>query len=205
MSKLFDYQNFYDWLAPFYGIGLALLPMWRGYTEEALPWLPPNGAVLEIGPGPGMLLEKLAGRYPLAVGLDLSPGMLRQAQRRLRRAHRYTRLTQANAVHLPFASESFDGIVTTFAFSAIPDGLAAMREMARVLRPDGVLALVDAGYPSDGNRIGSGLARLWELGGDFMRDEAELMGQAGLDVIQRREFGAFDSIRLVVSCKRPAD
>lgn len=203
MSKLFSYERFYDWLAPFYGIGLALLPMWRAYTEEALPWLPPTGAVLEIGPGPGVLLEKLAGRHPLAVGLDLSAGMLRQAQRRLRRAHRYTRLTQANAVCLPFASESLDGIATTFAFSAIPDGLAAMREMARVLRPGGVLALVDAGYPSNGNRAGVGLARLWELGGDFMRDEASLMRQAGLDVIQRREFGAFDSIRLVVSCKQP--
>ncbi|MCP4517527.1 MAG: class I SAM-dependent methyltransferase, partial [Delftia sp.] len=89
--------------------------------------------------------------------------------------------------------------------SAIPDGLAAMSEMARVLRPGGVLALVDAGYPSDGNQVGSVLARLWELGGDFMRDEADLMQQAGLDVIQRREFGAFDSIRLVVSRKRTAD
>ncbi len=205
MDKPFNYQRFYDWLAPFYGIGLNLLPMWRGYTEEALPWLPPTGAVLEIGPGPGMLLEKLAGRHPLAVGLDLSPGMLRQTQRRLRRAHRYTRLTRADAVRLPFAPESFDGIVTTFAFSAIPDGPAAINEMTRVLRADGVLALVDAGYPSDGNRIGTGLARLWELGGDFMRDEAALMSQAGLDVIKQREFGAFDSIRLVVGRKPTAD
>jgi ubiquinone/menaquinone biosynthesis C-methylase UbiE len=203
MSKLFSYERFYDWLSPFYGMGLALLPMWRAYTEAALPWLPPTGAVLEIGPGPGVLLEKLAGRHPLAVGLDLSAGMLRQAQRRLRRAHRYTRLTRANALFLPFASESFDGIATTFAFSAIPEGLTAMREMARVLRPGGVLALVDACFPSNGNRAGTGLARLWELGGDFMRDEADLMRQAGLDVIQRREFGAFDSIRLVVSRKQP--
>jgi hypothetical protein len=44
---------------------------------------------------------------------------------------------------------------------------------------------------------------LWELGGDFMREEAALMSQAGLDVITRREFGAFDSIRLVVSRKLP--
>jgi ubiquinone/menaquinone biosynthesis C-methylase UbiE len=202
MSKPFNYERFYDWLSYFYATGQRLLPMWRRYTEEALPWLPPTGDILEIGPGPGLLLEKLAGRHPLAVGLDLSPGMLRQANRRLRRAHRPTRLVRGNAIHLPFAPGSFDGIVTTFAFSAIPEGLVAMREMARVLRPGGVLALVDAGYPGDGNRAGSGLARLWELGGDFMRDEADLMGQAGLDVIRRREFGAFDSIRLVVSRKK---
>lgn len=201
MSKPFNYRRFYDLLAPIYATGQRLLPMWRRYTEEVLPWLPPIGAVLEIGPGPGVLLEKLAGRHPLAVGLDLSPGMVREAGQRLRRAHRSTRLVRGDATHLPFASASFDGIATTFALSAIPDGLAAMREMARVLRPAGVLALVDAGYPDDGNRVGSGLARLWELGGDFMRDEAALMEQAGLDVFLRREFGAFDSIRLVVGRK----
>ena len=87
--------------------------------------------------------------------------------------------------------------------SAIPDALAALSEFARVLRPGGVVALVDAGIPSNGNLPGRLLARAWELFGDYMRDEAALMAQAGLDVIDRREFGAFDSIRLVVG-QRPA-
>jgi ubiquinone/menaquinone biosynthesis C-methylase UbiE len=203
MNGLFSQRRFYDLLAPVYAAGQRLLPMWRRYTEEALPWLPPTGDVLEIGPGPGVLLEKLAGRHPLAVGFDLSPGMLREAQRRLRRAHRYTRLVRGDATRLPFASGSLDGIVTTFTLSAIPDGLAAVREMARLLRPTGVLTLVDAGYPSDGNRAGAALAWLWELGGDFMRDEAALMVEAGLEIVLQREFGAFNSIRLVVGRKSP--
>jgi ubiquinone/menaquinone biosynthesis C-methylase UbiE len=201
MSRPFNYRRFYDVLAPMYATGQRLLPVWRRYTEEVLPWLPPVGKILEIGPGPGLLLEKMAGRHPLAVGIDLSPAMLREAQRRLRRAHRRTRLVEGNAVHLPFASASLDGIATTFAVSAIPDGLGAVREMARVLRPDGVLALVDAGYPPDGNPYGSALARLWELGGDFMRDEAALMRQAGLEIVVQREIGAFDHVRLVVAHK----
>jgi len=201
MSKPFNYRRFYDWPAPFYAAGQRLLPVWRRYTEAVLPWLPPTGDVLEIGPGPGVLLEKLSGRHPLAVGFDLSPGMLREAQQRLRRAHRRTRLVRGDAVRLPFTSDSFDAVATTFALSAIPDGLGAVREMARVLRPAGVLALVDAGYPSDGNWAGSALARLWERSGDFMRDEATLMAQAGLDVILQREFGAFNGIRLVVGRK----
>jgi ubiquinone/menaquinone biosynthesis C-methylase UbiE len=203
MSKPFSYRRFYDMLAPIYATGQRLLPMWRRYTEEVLPWLPPLGSVLEIGPGPGVLLEKIAGRHPLAVGLDLSPAMLREAQRRLRNAHRRTRLVRGDAVHLPFASESLDGIATTFTFSAVPDGLGAMREIARVLRPDGILALVDAGYPTDGNRTGTSLAQLWELGGDFMRDEAALIRKVGLEIVLRREFGAFNSIRLVVG-RKPA-
>jgi ubiquinone/menaquinone biosynthesis C-methylase UbiE len=201
MNKPFNYRRFYDALAPIYASGQRLFPMWRRYTEEVLPWLPPTGDILEIGPGPGLVLEQLAGRHPVAVGLDLSPGMLREAQRRLERAHRPTRLVQANATRLPIASNSFDGIATTFALSAIPDGLSAVREMARALRPDGILALVDAGYPDDGNRVGSILARLWELGGDFMRDEVDLMKQAGLEIVLRREFGPCDHIRLVVGRK----
>jgi ubiquinone/menaquinone biosynthesis C-methylase UbiE len=203
VAKPFNYARFYDWLAPIYATGQRLLPMWRGYTETVLPWLPPTGAVLEIGPGPGVLLEKLAGRHHFAAGLDLSPGMLREAKRRLESAHRYVRLVRGDAVALPFATGSLDGVATTFALSAIPDGLGAVREVSRVLRAGGVLALVDAGYPKDGNPMGSALARLWELGGDFMRDEAQFMAQAGLEILVRREFGPFDHIRLVVGRKPP--
>jgi ubiquinone/menaquinone biosynthesis C-methylase UbiE len=201
VGKSFNYQRFYDRLAPIYATAMRLLPVWLRYTQQVLPWLPPTGAVLEIGPGPGLLLAQLAGRYPLTVGLDLSPGMIREAQRHLRRAKLPVCLVQGNATHLPFVTGSFDGIATTFTFSAIPDGLDAMSEMARVLRPAGVLAMVDAGLPGDGNPIGTGLTRLWELFGDFMRDEAELMREARLEVIRRREFGAFNSIRLAVGRK----
>jgi len=203
MSMGFNYQRFYDLIAPVYGPAQRLLPVWRRYTEAALSWLPTSGAILEIGPGPGWLLAQLAARCPLAVGVDLSPGMIRQAQRRLRRAGLPAHLVQGDATHLPFATGSFDGVATTFTFSAVPDGLTAMCEMARVLRPGGVVALVDAGVPSDRNSVGVGLARLWELFGDFMRDEAALMRQAGLEIVARREFGVFNGIRLVVG-RKPA-
>jgi ubiquinone/menaquinone biosynthesis C-methylase UbiE len=194
-------QRLYDGMAPVYAGAMRLLPVWRRYTEAAWPWLwtlPASSAVLEIGPGPGVLLAQLARRFRLAAGLDLSTGMLQQAQRRLGQAGQPALLVQGDAARLPLAAASFDAVVLTFAFSAFPDGLGAMREMRRVLRPGGLAILVDAGLPSDGNCIGVALARAWTLFGDFMRDEASLMAQAGLVVIERREFGAFDGIRLVV-------
>ena len=195
------YQQLYDRMAPWYAAGMALLPVWRRYTEAVLPWLdqlPADASVLEIGPGPGVLLETMARRFFMTAALDLSSGMLAQARTRLNRAGLAARLVQGDATRLPFASGSFEAVVMTFAFSAIPDGLAAMQEIARVLRPNGLIALVDAAEPDDGNRAGLALARLWEQFDDFMRDEAGLMHQAGLDVIQRRNFGAFSSIRLTV-------
>ena len=102
MTKLFNLNDFYDWLAPYYATAMGLLPMWRRYTEAVLPHLPADGAVLEIGPGPGLLLAQLAGRHPMAAGLDLSAGMLRQARRRLRRAHLPALLSRGDATVLPF-------------------------------------------------------------------------------------------------------
>ena len=209
MSPLFNLNAFYDRIAPLYACAWAAIPAWQRYTEAALPFLPTSGRVLEVGPGPGLLLEQLVARHPLAIGLDLSLGMLAEARRRLRRAGQPIRLVRGNAVKLPFAAGSLDGVAMTFTLSAIPEGQQTVDEMVRALcRPEplagrlgGVLALVDAGYPSDHNPLGTALARLWELGGDRLRDEAAMMEAAGLQIVARHEFGVGDSIRLVVGRK----
>ncbi|MCO6449163.1 MAG: methyltransferase domain-containing protein [Caldilineales bacterium] len=193
----FDYQRLYDRMAPFYAPAMRLLPVWRRYTEAILPWLPADGRILEVGPGPGVLHARLATPTRMAVGLDLSTGMLKQARKRVPLA----RLICGNAVNLPFAARSFDAVAMTFVFSAIPDGQQAMREFARLLQSGGILALVDAGIPSNGNRPGRWLAAAWERFGDFMRDEAALMRQAGFEIVEQREFGAFNSIRLAIGRK----
>jgi ubiquinone/menaquinone biosynthesis C-methylase UbiE len=194
-------RRLYDRMAPFYAPAMRLFPMWRRYCEAALPWLPDGGAVLEIGPGPGVLLAEIAERARFAAGLDLSPAMLRRTQRRLRQIGRSPRLVEGNAICLPLASESLDAVALTFVFSAIPDGQAAIDELARVLRPGGVLVLVDAWDPGPARRVAHFLARVWTLFGDVMRDEATLMRAAGLDVIAQRAFGAFDSVRITVGRK----
>jgi demethylmenaquinone methyltransferase / 2-methoxy-6-polyprenyl-1,4-benzoquinol methylase len=196
-----NYQKLYDSLAPVYAPAMRLLPVWLKYAQQALLWLPPAGDVLEIGPGPGVVFSQLAERYALAVGLDLSPGMLRHAQRRLRNQALPDRLVEADALHLPTRDRSFDGVVLTFVFSAIPDGSTALREIQRVLRPQGRVILIDACFPDNGNRIARGLGHLWELFGDQLRDESSLMREVGFDVIERYEFGAFNSIRLTVGRK----
>jgi len=196
-----NYQRLYDRMAPFYASMMRLFPMWLRYAEQVLPWLEHRSTVLEIGPGPGVLHEQIARDHSFTVGSDLSLGMLRRTQHRLLRQALPSRLVQANALQLPFADDTFEGLVLTFVFSAIPDGTAALREMRRVLCPAGVLALVDACVPENGGVMARGLGRMWELFGDYLRDEAALMRAVGLKVVERREFGAFHSIRLTVARK----
>ncbi len=197
-----NYQRLYDRMAPFYAPLMRLFPMWLRYAQAAMPWLDQKQAVLEIGPGPGVLQEQIACGHALSIGLDLSSGMLRRAQRRLFRRGLPARLVQANALTLPFADEVFDGIVLTFVFSAIPDGTAALREMRRVLCSGGVLVLIDAGVPRKRNRVAQSLGRIWTLFGDSLRDEAALMQSLGFTVVECKEFGAFHSIRLTAASKR---
>lgn len=194
MTTPFDYRGFYDRIARIYAWAA---PLWWPYTARALPWVPRQGRVLEIGPGPGYLLAQLA-RNVSAVGLDLSYAMLLEARRRLQQAGVQAYLVQGDACALPFGDRTFQAVVLTFTFSAIPDGVGALQEMARVLVPGGRVVLVDAGIPEDRNPVARFLGWLWEQFGDFMRDEAALMAQTGLKVIYREEFGPWRCMRVVV-------
>ncbi|MEV6903321.1 methyltransferase domain-containing protein [Amycolatopsis sp. NPDC051372] len=101
-----------------------------------------RGEVLEVAVGTGLNL----GRYPpdaRVTGLDLSPAMLELAKRRADGLGRPVTLRQGNAEALPFPDEGFDTVVCTLGLCGFPDDRAAIAEMHRVLRPGGVLLLLD--------------------------------------------------------------
>lgn len=170
------------------------------FRRRALPYLPPDGArVLEIGFGSGRLHLELAKRYQMA-GLDLAPGMVDLTRRRLGARGLVSDLRRGNVEEIPWADESFDAVISTFAFSAFPDADAAMDEIVRLIKPGGRVIIVDAGEASDGNAMARFLAWLWEALGDYMRDEAPLMAARGL-AVQREEFGPWRCIHVTVGIK----
>ncbi|MFE9958655.1 class I SAM-dependent methyltransferase [Micromonospora sp. NPDC005299] len=94
--------------------------------------------ILELGCGGAAAARWLAAQGARPVALDLSAGMLRHAAEAAARTGVRVPLVQADALALPFADAAFDSVCT--AFGAIPfvdDSAAAMREVARVLRPGG--------------------------------------------------------------------
>ncbi len=89
--------------------------------------------VLEVGCGTGLImrgLEETAGRI---TGLDISPGMLKEAR------ERGFEVVEGNAEQLPFDDESFDLVYSFKVLAHVPDIVKAMKEMGRVLRPGGYL------------------------------------------------------------------
>ena len=117
------------------------------------------GQVLEVAVGTGLNLP----HYPEHVtvtGLDLSEQMLGIARSRAGQLGHLATLQQGNAHALPFADESFDTAVCTFGLCAIPDPVAAIDEMIRVLRPGARLILVD--HVASSSRIARGVQWLME-------------------------------------------
>ncbi|MBZ0301645.1 MAG: methyltransferase domain-containing protein [Anaerolineae bacterium] len=195
-------QVVYSALAPIYnGLDWLTFGVWWRLVRRALEAIPPNQQVLEIGFGPGKLHVELARQAALCAGLDLAWGMCRYTQRRLIHADLPVRITRGSVYELPYPNVAFDCVVSTFAFSGFPEGPRALAEMARVTRSGGRVVLVDIGLPEDGNRLGTGLARLWEQMGDFLYDLPAMMAEAGLRVITFKEYGPGRHIRLVVAEK----
>lgn len=168
--------------------------------KRALRYLPPPGShLLEVGFGSGRLHLELAERYAMA-GLDRAPGMARLTKRRLAAHDRWSSLCIGSAYALPWPDGRFDAVLSTFAFSAFPDAGRALDEMVRVIRPGGKVVIVDAGEAADGNLFARLLARLWELFGDYMRDEVPLMEARGL-AVEREEYGPGGCVHVVVGTR----
>lgn len=118
------------------------LGRWRRWQRSIWPYLPAAGRLLEVGFGPGHLLADLAEAGYEPVGLDLSPAMLRQARRNLRRRKTPIPLCRGRAQALPFAPHTFDAVVITFPTPFVYDP-AWIAQLARVLKNGSRLIVVE--------------------------------------------------------------
>jgi len=108
-----------------------------------------QGLVLEVGVGSGLNLPLYGPAVTRVVAIDPSPELLRLTSRRTADVVIPVSLLRASAEHLPLADAVFDAIVMTWTLCSIPNPIAALTEMRRVLRPGGRLIFVEHGLSSE--------------------------------------------------------
>jgi SAM-dependent methyltransferase len=143
------------------GAGRGYEPLWRVRSLSMLTGEPfPNereleiikrlvrpvrsGRYLDLGCSAGLYSRSLSANLDsgIAVGIDISPTMLREAARRARRLGANPSFVRANAKHLPFLDASFAGAVCGGSLNEFGDPARVLRETCRVLEPGGRLAIM---------------------------------------------------------------
>jgi ubiquinone/menaquinone biosynthesis C-methylase UbiE len=117
----------------------ALFQDWAPRVADAAQ-VQPGQQVLDVACGTGVLARAVAervGEAGSAVGLDVNDGMLAVAERKAPQID----WRQGRAESLPFEDDRFDAVVSQFGLMFFEDRQAAIREMTRVLRPGGRLAV----------------------------------------------------------------
>lgn len=156
-------------------------------------WVPhARGDVLEVGIGSGLNLPFYSAEVHRVYGLDPSPELQKMARKRMaRQAIKVEFLLQSAEDDLPLSDKSIDTVVMTWTLCSIPDPVKALRQMKRVLKPDGRLIFIEHGRAPD-SRVAAWQDRLnpvWKrIGGgcNLNRKTDELLVGAGFRIDELR-------------------
>ena len=125
-------------------------PRWRSFLVSRIE-AGPGDTVLDVASGTGAVAIELARRHGCkVVGIDQSPEMLDAGRGRVAAAGLAERieLREGRAEELPFDGASFAGLTFTYLLRYVDDPAATMRELARVVKPGGRIAMLEFSVPS---------------------------------------------------------
>jgi demethylmenaquinone methyltransferase/2-methoxy-6-polyprenyl-1,4-benzoquinol methylase len=188
-------------------LSLGQDPLWRRFLVSRIP--ADGGHVLDVATGTGLVAAELLRRGYTVTGVDQSAQMLERARQRFGSR---VELVEASAESLPFEEARFDHLTFTYLLRYVDDPRATLRELARVVRPGGVVASLEfgvpgrlarpawelyvrAGLPLAGRALRNGWREVGDFLGDSIRDywrayplerQLELWAAAGLGDVQVR-------------------
>lgn len=166
-----------------------------------------SGKVLDVGTGTGKNLPYYPAGVEL-VGIDISPKMLAKAKTRAEKLGLDVELQVMDVENLQFPDRTFDFIVVTFVFCSVSDPVRGLRELARVLRDDGTILLLEH-VRSDNKILGKIMDWLNPVaralfGPNINRRTVENIEKAGLEVISVESEGP-KILKKIVARRRQKD
>ena len=130
-------KKIWDLYAPIYKRAMKADQQIYDFMYERIPEMIRDKEVLELATGPGLLAKHVAPAARRMVATDYSDGMIAEAKKGERSAN--LTFEVADAMHLPYEDDSFDVVLIANALHIVPDPKQALKEIDRVLRPDGLL------------------------------------------------------------------
>ena len=134
-----QFSRQYDWVAAFVSVG-----RWNHWVNAVIPDLG-GSRILELGYGPGHLQLNLTRNGLNVIGIDVSPGMGRLAYHRIVESGFSPNLLRGLGQQLPFPSDTFDQVVSTFPSRYIFD-TTTLSGIYRVLLPGGKLVVLPVAW-----------------------------------------------------------
>jgi ubiquinone/menaquinone biosynthesis C-methylase UbiE len=187
----------YDRMASIYDLMEAPMEWMGGRARRESVIAGARGDVLEVGVGTGANLEHYPAEISLT-GIDISQKMLDRARERAAKIGLEARLEQENVESLPYPDDSFDTVTATCVFCSVDDPVQGLREVRRVVRPDGEVRLLEHVRPRNPllgklfDAVSPVTRRL--LGPEINRRTEESVAAAGLEIEAVRRDGIWREI-----------
>ncbi|MCC6126140.1 MAG: bifunctional demethylmenaquinone methyltransferase/2-methoxy-6-polyprenyl-1,4-benzoquinol methylase UbiE [Pirellulales bacterium] len=153
VRKMFgEIAGWYDFLNHLLSLGIDR--RWRRKTVQIVPPREGAGPILDVCTGTADLALaywRAGGKRTRVLGADFSRPMLAIAREKCRRAGAGAQiaLLEADAQHLPFPDGQFQIVSAAFGLRNVSDAAAGLREMARVCRPGGSVAVLEFSLPKN--------------------------------------------------------
>ena len=178
----------------------------RWFSKWKIQFFSPlKDSILEVGIGTGKSIN-FYSKDARVIGIDFSEKMLKKAEERLITSGKENiTLKQMDVENLEFKDNTFDYVVTACVFCSVPNPVKGLKEIRRVLKPEGKLIMLEHGLSKNPviallEHILNPIIKFF-MGANINRNTKQNILDSGMKIIEDKNLALLDVFRLFVAAK----